>query len=105
MRVAEGVETTLFAKQVGAADGQRNRWQVQEFFIVKYKACPTGFTEGGCSSKLALKISPVTHRVSYGEVFSYLPRAMFKPGVMILLLAVLTVHVVQIAGEFCPLRF
>merc|ERR1712037_665003 len=42
--------------------------------------------------------SPVTHRVSYGEVLSYLPRAMFKPGIMILLLAVLTVHVVQIAG-------
>merc|ERR1711934_966999 len=40
----------------------------------------------------------VTHRVSYGEVLSYQPRAMFKPGIMILLLAVLTVHVVQIAG-------
>merc|ERR1712037_365365 len=40
----------------------------------------------------------VTWGVSYRQVVSYQPKAMFKSGVMFLLLAVLTVQVVQIAG-------
>ena len=66
---------------------------------------PNRFPCRSYNLKLYSNISPVIHRVSYWQVLSNEPGAMFKSSIMFLLLAVLTVHVAQRAGEFCPLWF